>query len=346
MSLKQEILALNAERSDVFNTPIALDARALYSYKYPTKMLVFKCMDGRINLPLITGVPLGKLHPFRNIGGKFVLGDPYLGRLILDSKDQAVRAGRPTFALCTYHFSKGSEHRGCAGHQYDTEAARRGAFTLKNEFGEVFGEQNPTIAAIVVGVETDEDSLVFCGTNGEDFSIADNIDITDGKLQEKLFALYPDVEEQMLRDLLPLAVGNRDHVARIKREGRPIQELVHNENIIGVGRGFDWLHLPNRALIIGPYGHTDSTWRDAVLVAGNIVRDNFAKNPELKAGGALLLVSAAYTRRYEHGIAKAKAKYFAQVASQVLDPFKDELSLEMLVGVTDTETMRYHPLDI
>jgi hypothetical protein len=299
-------------------------------------------MDGRINLPLITGIPLGKLHPFRHIGGKFLLGDPYLGRLVLDEKDDAIRSGRPTLALCTYHYAKGSEHRGCAGHKYNTKSARDGAFALKQEFEEVFGVNNQAIAAIVIAIETDEDSLIFCTEKGDELKIAEHRTATDDEIRGKLFTLYPHLSHQMLNDILPLALGNRAHIATT--QNRPVTELVHNENIICVGRGFDWLHLPNRALIIGPYGHIDNTWRDAVVVAGNIVLSNFKNNEKLREEGSLLLISAAYKDICERGLAIAKAKYFAKVAENALTPFADELKLEKLVGVTDIQTMKFHPL--
>lgn len=344
MGLKAEILNLNAERNKTFDTPSAYYDRLRHEGKHPTQILVFKCMDGRINLPLITGVPMGILKPFRNIGGKFTLGDPYLGRLVLDAVERVAREGHSSLALCTFHFSKeNNEHRGCAGHKYNIAASRRGAFTLKHEFDGIFGEQNSAISAIVVGIETDEDALILCGSNGEELSIADCVTLSDEELTHKLFALYPEIPEEILHDLLPLVLNNRSHVARIKKEGRPVLELVHNENIIGVGRGFDWLHLPNRALIIGPYGHAGGTWREAIAVAGGIVLNNFKNNPDLKAGGALLLVSAPYADTADRGMAIAKAKYFGTVAEQALAPFADELSLDSLIGITDIKTMKYHP---
>jgi len=344
MSLLNEIITLNTKRSEEFCTPAARDARTLYSSKHPTKILVFKCMDGRINLPLITGVPMGRLHPFRHVGGKFLLGDPYLGRLVLDAKEEAIHTGRPTLALCTYHFAKGSEHRGCAGHKYDTQAARDGAFALKKEFEEVFGVNNQAIAAIVLSIETDEDALIFCNEKGEELNMSEHTKTSDEEIRAKLFALYPELTTQMLNDLLPLALGNRDHLVRINAKERPVSELIHNENIICVGRGFDWLHLPNRALIIGPYGHIDSTWREAIIIAGNIVLDNFKNNKELKYNGALLLISAPYKDMSEQGLAVAKAKYFAKVAKNALEPIEKELQLETLTGVTDMETMKFHAL--
>lgn len=347
MPLIKEVLKLNDLRSREFSSSVAHDARALYHSQHPTNILVFKCMDGRIHLPLITGIPMGILHPFRNIGGKFTLGYPYLGRLVLDAKEAAIRDGRSTLAVCTYHFSKGSKHRGCAGHNYDTNAARQGAFHLKREFETIFGVNNPALSAIVIGIETDEDALVFCnGNTKNDFSIADHTQESDEDIFQVLRSLYPRLESRVLMDLLPLALGNRDHVAKIHREGRPITELVHGENIIAVGRGFDWLHMPNRSLIIGPYGDAHQTWRDAVRVAGNIVLENFQEKRVPKAHGSLLLVSAPYTDLNERGPAIAKVGYFTTVATNVLAPVATKLQLETLAGITDMSTMKFHQIKL
>jgi len=345
--LKKEVIALNKERSDEYCTPSARDARAMYASIHPTNILVFKCMDGRINLPLITGIPMGILHPFRHIGGKFVLGDPYLGRLVLDEKESAVRQGRPSLALCTYHYSKGDAHRGCAGHAYDTNSARNGAIAHKQEFDKVFGTNNPAMAAIILGIETDEDSLIFTNESGDSFSIAENCEASDMQILSTLTRIYPNTSKQMLDDILPLALGNRAHVKSIKLAGgRPPSELVHGENIICVGRGFDWLHLPNRALIIGPYEYYDHTWRDAIAIAGKIVLNNFENNPELKKGGALLISSAPYRDLDEKGIAMMKADFFCKVAQDALGENMKILSMETLVGVTDLTTMKFHQIEV
>lgn len=345
MSLATEILKLNRERSRAFCLPAAYDARALYASQHPTQILVFKCMDGRIHLPLITGIPLGILHPFRNIGGKFTLGYPYLGRLVLDAKESAVRAGQSTLALCTFHYSKGSTHRGCAGHNYDTVAARRGAFALKHEFEKIFGDDNPAIRAIVVGIETDEDALIFCGEREQDdVSVATVASETHDHLLHALNTLYSNLPPAMLADIAPIATGNQAHVNRKRSEKRPVAELVHGENIICVGRGFDWLHLPNRALIIGPYGDSERTWRDAVQVAGSIVLDNFKHKRVPRTSGSLLLVSAPYSDLNERGLALAKVDYFSTVARNILAPVTKPLRLETLVGITDMTTMHFDPV--
>jgi hypothetical protein len=247
--------------------------------------------------------------------------------------------------LCTYHFSKGSTHRGCAGHNYDTEAARQGAFALKREFETIFGSNNPAIRAIVVGIETDEDAIIFCGERErDDVSIAAFASATDDQLLRALGALYAHLPPAMLADIAPIATGNRAHVNRKLSEKRPVAELVHGENIICVGRGFDWLHLPNRALIIGPYGDTERTWRDAVQVASGIVLDNFKHKRVPRQSGSLLLVSAPYSDLNERGLALAKVDYFSTVARNILSPVAKQLRLETLVGITDMTTMHFDPV--
>lgn len=343
--LIREILDLNATRSADFCSPEAISARKFYFSKHPTNIIVFKCMDGRINLPLICNIPVGILHPFRNIGGKFSLGDLGLRSVVKESIEDARREGRRTMILCTYHYAKGDHHRGCAGHKYDTDSAMKGAMRLKQEFEEAYGKDNQYVSAFVVGIETDNDSLIFFRNGKEQFSMEDYARASDDAIREKLFEVYAGRSREMLEDLLPLALGNRDHVARILEHGRPVEELVHGENVIAVGQGFPWLHIPNRALIIGPFGSFDSSWREAVSVAGNIVRKNFSENPKLGKDGSLLLISAPYRDIEERGLAIVGARFHAEVAEEALRALAEEIRLRVLVGVTNMETMKFEVLD-
>jgi hypothetical protein len=332
MSIKEFILDLNKQRSDAFCSPEAQDALRLYRKQHPTDFLVFKCMDGRINLPLIANLPEGALQPFRNIGGKFDLGSPLLNDLVLKARRQAGREGNRMLSLCTYHFSKGDIHRGCAGHNHDTAAAIAGAKTLKEQFGRMFGRENRVVSAIVVGIETDEDALIFHNGGDERLLIAEHADATDGEIEHLLASLYKGMHPEMLRDLLPIALGNRDHVRNIRLQKRPVAELVHGENVIAVGRGFGWLHVPNKALIIGPY---DYDWGDAVKVAGKIVSANIAEGRVPKESGALLLVLTPFWELDERDAVAEKSRYIARVSKRVLSESFPDLKLDVFVGVTD-----------
>ena len=209
-------------------------------------------MDGRLNLAVYTKTPPGIIQPFRNIGGRFDLGWPFFAEVIKGWVNYALGRGRRTLILVTYHFSKGDHHRGCAGWKYDTGAAHAAAQKLAEQTEHVFGKSPRMVYPVVVGVETDEEGLVLHG-NGMTLDMA-TLTTTDD-LEAKIRDMYPDMDAQMVTDFLPLLLGNWEHIRDVRASNRPPVDLEHREQIIAVGRGFDWLHLPNKALIIGPYSH-------------------------------------------------------------------------------------------
>ena len=64
--------------------------------------------------------------------------------------------------------------------------------------------------------------------------------------------MFPDMPSQVRHDLEPLVFGNMDHIVEVRKTERAL-DIEHREWMICVGRGFDFLHMPNLALIIGPY---------------------------------------------------------------------------------------------
>lgn len=338
------ILERNEMQSAEFCTPGAQLERRLYRAQHPSEIIALKCMDGRLNLALMTKTPPGIIKPYRNIGGKFNLGWPFFGRLILEDIEYAVAKGRPTIVLSTYHFSKGDTRRGCAGHNYDTAAAREGALKLKDQFNTAFGKGNMAVFPIVVGIETDEGGLVFQGENGNIFDIAVNSAIRPEEINTQLRKLYPGMPEQITNDLIPLIIGNQKYVREVISEKRPVQDLEHKEQIIAVGRGFDWLHLPNRALIIGPF---DPHWEDAVVVAGNIVMGNIKAGRVAENEDILLLVCAPYRSvGADQGVAIEKVKFLAAESEKAL---RDRVpgigeKLKILAGTVDLNTRQMHTI--
>lgn len=301
-------------------------------------------MDGRLNLSIMTKTPPGIIKPYRNIGGKFDLGWPFFGRLILDDVEYSVSKGRPTIVLSTYHFSKGDHHRGCAGHGYDTAAARRGAVALAEQFKKAFGYNHVAVFPIVVGIETDEDSLIFHGEDKETFNVAEHTDVGEEHIYNDLRRMYPETPDAIIEDLVPLVVGNQKHIKEIRAANRPVVEMEHKEQIIAVGRGFDWLHVPNRALIIGPY---DPRWEDAVATAGNIVLGNMKAKRIPEQEGVLLLVSAPFrTIGADQGVADEKTMFLAREAERVLKEKVPAIAkkLKVLAGTVDLNTRTFHVL--
>lgn len=340
--LKAFILDRNKKQSAEFRSPGAQLARRLYRAQHPSEIIALKCMDGRLNLAVMTNTPPGIIKPYRNIGGKFDLGWPFFGRLMLDDIEYAVSKGRPIYVLCTYHFSKGDTHRGCAGHKYDTDAAKKGAIHLRDQFKSAFGGNHVAVFPIVVGLETDEGGLIFHGDRRQTFDVSDHADTSIESMHSELRHMYPDIPDTILEDLLPLVAGNQKYVREIRASNRPVVEMEHREQIIAVGRGFDWLHLPNRALMIGPY---DPQWEAAVATAGNIILGNMkAKRIPEKDGALLLVLSPFRSVGADQGVAEEKVRFLAREAERVLREQVPTIvkRLKILVGTVDMNTRTFH----
>jgi hypothetical protein len=349
----------NREQSAFFLSSDEEARRALYLANHPTHLKVQKCMDGRVNVPAMTDneVPMGVISPFRNMGGKFKIGSPnfahycrnFFEHVLEDMKQGKCPGG---LEITTYHFSQsGVEnpdlHLGCKGFGYDTKAACEYTAHLTRDFAAVYGVKHQVIHPVHMGIETDLDSFVFHGDVPDtELRIRDVLELSKDELTARLRALYPEMKPEIFHDLLPLAVGNQRHVRSVVASKRPIEKLDHAEQIIGVGRGFDWLHLINKALIVGPFS---VAWRDEVAVAANIVLSNFKEGRIPKEDGAVLLVSAPY-REYgvDASIARMKAIEMARLSVETIKEHVPELfgyDLEVVVGTLDRNTMRLERID-
>lgn len=343
-TLRNFVLNLNLSQSEEFSAPGARLLRQSYRGKHPTQILALKCMDGRLNLALMTETPIGIIQPFRNIGGRFDLGWPFFGEIVNEEVERCVSRGKDILVFVTYHFSKGNDHRGCAGFGYDTESAHRHADDLQKQFKHVFG--TTVVFPIVVGVETDEEALIFHGAGGAIYEVANNVSDTADQIHLRLMEIYPGMTSTIRNDLLPLIQGNQRYVQKVRATNRELVHLEHMENIIGVGRGFSWLHLPNKALLIGPYGHD---WPSAVQTAGKIILSNMEAGRVDPADGVLLLVSAlahAEMGSSKWRVAEEKARYLERTARDMLVTTYPQIAgmLSIIVGVVDSSTMKLHPL--
>ena len=282
-----------------FQSPESYLARSLHNAQHPTALVSFKCMDGRMNLSVATDTPPGIIMPFRNLGGRFDLGWPYFGAVLSDHIVNMVAQGRRTLALITYHYSKGDSHRGCAGFQYDIDAARSHTFEIKRQVEAVFGKDRNTVYPLVCGFETDEDALVLHGSGGEVLDLSTVSPTDQDTLPATLARLYPDMPHQMRQDLLPLVQGNMTHIAKIAYSNRSL-DIEHHEWVIGIGRGFDWMYTPNLALIIGPYS---PDLADPIRKAAGTIDANM-KAHRIPDDGFLLLAESPY---HEVGSDRARA---------------------------------------
>ena len=321
------LLDLARNHSASYCSPEAFLARERYLAEHPSAIVVLKCMDGRINIPVATNTPPGIIQPIRNLGGMFNLGWPHLGEVLANYVHERVSTGRRVLMLITYHYSKGDEHRGCAGFCYDTAAAKAHTYAIKQQVEHTFGSGHGTVYPIVCGFETDEDALILHGSNGDILDISKLAPKDVDTLAQRLEALYPDMPNQIRQDLLPLLLGNINHIAEVKRAARALA-IEHREWMICVGRGFDFLHMPNLALIIGPYS---PDLADPIRQAAGIIENNM-RSGRIPDDGFLLFASAPYVEiGVDRARAELKSRFLSQFAAEVIRTEFPELANKMFM---------------
>lgn len=310
----EALLALSRQHAANFCSPSATLARERYLARHPSRLLVFKCMDGRIHIPHATRTPLGIITPFRNLGGIFDLGWPYLGELVTEAVAEGIRAGHGALLMITYHFSRGERRRGCAGFGCDAGAALAHARQIRAQAEQLFGDDHQHVYPLVCGFETDSDALILHGT-GEATLDIDALNASDAdSLDARVTALCPDMPADIRRDLVPLLAGNLAHAASLRNVARDL-DIEHREWVICVGRGFDFLHLPNTALIVGPYG---PDLAEPIGTAADIIDANMASG-RIADDGFMLLASTPFQAvGVDRARAELKSRFLADFATRVI----------------------------
>lgn len=331
------VLELADRHSKTFCGPEAWLARERYLAEHPTEIVVLKCMDGRLNIPIATNTPPGILKPIRNLGGIFDMGWPHLGEVLAQQVVRTTQAGRRALIIITYHWSKGSPKRGCAGFNYDTEAAIAHTRQIRRQVEHIFGSAHDTVYPLVCGFETDEEALVIHGDDGQTLDLAE-FSLTDvATLEPRLAALVPHMHARMREDLLPLLRGNLEHIKQIREEAERHERTLdaeHREWMICLGRGFGFLHTPNIALIIGPYS---PNLADPLRRAASIIEANM-KSGRIPDDGFLLLTAAPYD---EIGVDRARA----ELKSQFLSRFAAGVIMDEFGALAEKMTTRAGVLD-
>lgn len=301
-------------------------AREHYLEQHPTKIIALKCMDGRLHLPHATQTPLGIIQPYRNLGGIFDLGWPYLGDLLCEDIQLSLQQGQPVLILITYHFSAGDKWRGCAGFHCDRDAALAHALQVRDQVKHIFAD-HPQCCALVVGFETDSDALVLHGSTGRVLDLSQYGMAAEAELPALLAQLCVTFPLNMQHDLLPLLQGNLRHTAAQRGRRRQL-DVEHREWMLCLGRGFDFLHVPNIALIIGPFSPDLS---QPVRKAAAIIRSNIEKQ-RIPEDGVLLLASVPYQQPgLDRRRAELKSQFFCQFAKAVIAEQEPQL-LPLLVS--------------
>jgi hypothetical protein len=307
-----------------FCSPEAFLARERYLALHPTAIAVMKCMDGRINIPVATNTPAGIIQPFRNLGGMFDMGWPHLGEVLAQYVQRMAKSGRRVLILITYHFSRGDVHRGCSGFDCDTDAAIAHTRQIQSQMEAIFGAAHDSVYPLICGFETDEDALLLHSPDGQILDLSG--DIPADKLSAELSLRFNDMPREMRNDLLQLLVGNLAHIKELRQERRSLV-VEHREWMICLGRGFDFLHTPNLALIVGPYSPNLS---DPIRKAAAIIESNMAAG-RIPDDGFLLLASVPYD---EIGVDQARAvmksNFLARFATEVIEREFPDLAGKMI----------------
>ncbi len=310
-----------------YASPESWLARQRHVAMHPTAIMVLKCMDGRINIPIATHTPTGIIAPFRNLGGMFNLGWPHLGEVLAHHVLDKVSEGRQVLILVTYHFSRGDPKRGCSGFHHDTAAARAHTEEIREQLAHTFGRYQQTVCPLVCGFETDEDALVLHGAGGAALEVAGLREEDRATIGPRLAALLPDMPERMRADLVPLVLGNMDRIAEVRLAPRAL-DIEHREWMICIGRGFDFVHQPNLALIIGPYS---PDLAEPVRKAAGILEENMAAG-RIPSDGFLLLASAPFEEiGVDRARAELKARFMSRFAAEVIAESRPELARKMHV---------------
>lgn len=345
----------NRQQSEIFRSPDEVARRELYKALHPTLLKVNKCMDGRVNVPTMTDgeVPLGVISPFRNMGGRFKIGSPSYAHYVRNFYEYTLREMKGGscpggLVIVTYHYSAGDPHRGCLGFNYDTETAQSYTAGLACDFNRVYGSKHQVVHTLQVGIETDREAFIFHGdTLDTTLNISDTLGWSIVKLHAGMRKLYPEMREEIFNDLMPFAIGNQRHVQKIVGSNRPPNDLNHSEQVIAVGRGFDWLHVINKALIVGPFS---VDWPSEVVAAARIVLLNLKEGRAPKEEGAVLLVCAPYRHLgVDAEVTAEKAREMARVSWRVIKEQVPELlsyDLELIVGALDRNTMLLQYIEI
>lgn len=284
---------------------------------HPTKVIAFVCMDGRINFPLIAGLPFGVVSSFRSMGGIFDLGFPRFKKTLVQAVRETLAQKRNCLLVTTYHFSKGDKNRGCKGWNYDTESAKLGAEKLCAELEKMFASVKDRVYPVVLGIETDEDRFV----------IPDNV-----PLQKFSRAVQKDIGF--------IVSENMKHAWNLPK--RTEKEMQHGEGIIAVGTGFDWLHSYNKAIIIGPWCEDIEP---SVIAGAEIVLSNLKGGRVAEDLGTVLLCGAVPQNTTPAGVALAEkeAKILSERSEKIITSRVPEIVpyLSIVAGTTDPKTRKF-----
>ncbi|MFA6304181.1 MAG: hypothetical protein WCV73_03625 [Patescibacteria group bacterium] len=314
------------------------ELRRKYLLDHPTRLAATKCMDGRVNLSVITNMPFGVFRPWRNIGGMFNIGWLAFSQSLREWVSKFEAEGREGIIFITYHWSNSAKHLGCRGFDYNLSLSKKAIGQMAQSVKGVFVGHRLTV--IFTGVETDSDALII---HGDDIkNVLDMRVVKSGaEIKRRLIKMFPKMTDSMHSDLLNLLAGNAQHIKQVALEGRELVELNHCEKILAVGQGFDWIHESNEAIIVGPF---NPNLEEPIITAVKLIMTN-RQEGRVKSDRGVLLVCMPWSESWHNyrEVASERARVLADLA---LTAIKKHLPQELeffypLVGVMQEESREF-----
>ena len=157
------------------------------------------------------------------------------------------------------------------------------------------------------------------------------------KVKKDLRTCFHDMPEAIFHDIMPLAYGNLEHILEV-RQNHQIIQIEHKEFILGVGSGFDWLHEPNNALIVGPWSPAFSNDLDKAF---SIIKSNMDEK-RISDDGFILLISSAWENSLDRQLGIEKINFLKKIALGILQEKYPDLAKKVhcMEGTIDASTKR------
>lgn len=331
--------------------------RRYFDTRYNINVMVIKCMDGRADFTEATGCPFAWVYPVRTIGGKIDVGwpafKPHFERRIRFSGERQKSLLLPV----TYHFSSLGKDFSCKGYDFDTDKAIMGQAAVRDQFDRVtktlFIEGGVRqVYTILIGIKTDDRSLILHGATGEILETNYLVDHTELEakniLQKKLPELYPDMPSGMIQFLTDRMLYNRELVLRKRIENVSSEDLNHNEWILAVGNRFDYIRTWNSAIKIKSW---DPNFIKTCISGARIISENIEQGRINKEDGVVLLINESFDRDTTYyddwRAAEESARWLYREVSEAIISECPALREYMhpLVGIVSTER-RLHVLEV
>jgi Carboxysome Shell Carbonic Anhydrase len=345
--LMKELIEMADANSRIFCDPGVRARLARLMRKFAVLITCLKCGDGRVHLPLVTGMPIGFIQPIRSLGGIFSTGWFALSERLCQIVEEAIDQALRNLFLVVYHYSESDDKTlGCRGAGYSKDTAMEHTMRFVHEAELLFGIGHDQVEIMPLGLETDMDALVFHDRKGDKkLEILRFVNEDETTVREEIRALCPERPKKIVNCLTELAMGNIAHIRDLQMRPRVNERNDHHEQVVGIGTGFQGIHVINRMVIVSPLV---PDLPNSIGMAADILRENFETGRITKPEG-VLFSNIGYSKpglRREAAVAQSLylAREAREVSNQRLPQF--EGGMQELTCVTNLETLKLEILQI